>query len=135
MAKFCQDSAKALISTWTYQFSAAQTLHAAAAGILLFASFLEANIRTSSLSTSGRLEVLATYTGSFRSHLHLPSVRNNGMVARELPLGPARWSCIYMVFAPYLTLSSVRNLHCTNITAIPLQFHLFIRLFRCRLSS
>jgi hypothetical protein len=35
------------------------------------------------------------------------SVRNNGIVARE-PLGPARWSCIYMVFAPYLTLSSIR---------------------------
>jgi hypothetical protein len=65
------------------------------------------------------------------------SVRNNGMVAlaRELPLGPARWSCIYMVFAPYLTLSYVRNTHCTHITAIPLQLHPFIRLFRYRLSS
>jgi hypothetical protein len=28
-----------------------------------------------------------------------------------------------MVFAPYLTLSSVRNTHCTHITAIPLQLH------------
>jgi len=40
-------------------------------------------------------------------------VRNNGMVARE-PLGPAKLSCIYMVFPPYLTLSSassVRNIH------------------------
>jgi hypothetical protein len=64
----------------------------------------------------------------------LSVVRNNGMVARELPLGPARWSCIYMVFAPYLTLLSIRNIHCTNITATPLQLHPFIRLFRYRLS-
>jgi hypothetical protein len=55
------------------------------------------------------------------------------MVARE-PLGPARWSCIYMVFALYLTLSYIRNIHYTHITAIPLQLHPFIRLFRCRLS-
>jgi hypothetical protein len=30
------------------------------------------------------------------------------MVARE-PLGPARLSCMYMVFAPYLTLSLVHT--------------------------
>jgi hypothetical protein len=38
-------------------------------------------------------------------------VKYNGMVARELQLGPARLSCIYMVFAPYLTLSSVHTIH------------------------
>jgi hypothetical protein len=40
-------------------------------------------------------------------------VRNNGMVARE-PLEPARLSYIYVVFPPYLTLSSpssARNIH------------------------
>jgi len=52
-----------------------------------------------------------------------------------LPLGPARWSYIYMVFAPYLTLLSVRNIHYIHITVIPLQLHPFIRLFRCRSSS
>ena len=59
----------------------------------------------------------------------IPGVRNNGM-ARE-PLGPARWSCIYIVFAPYLTLSFICIIHCTHITAIPLQLHPFIQLFRC----
>jgi hypothetical protein len=62
-------------------------------------------------------------------------VRNNGMVARELPLGPARLPCIYMVFAPYLTSLSVRNSYYTHITAIPLQLHSFIPTSRCRLSS
>jgi hypothetical protein len=64
-----------------------------------------------------------------------PVVRNNGMVARQLPLGPARLSCIYMVCAPYLTSWSVQNSYGTHITAIPLQFHPFIQSFRCRLSS
>ena len=62
-------------------------------------------------------------------------VTNNGMVARELPLGPAGLPCIYMVFAPYLTSSSVRNSYYTHITAMPLQLHSFIPTFRCRLSS
>jgi hypothetical protein len=42
-----------------------------------------------------------------RKLLLVTCVRNNGMVARELPLGPARLSCIYVVFAPYLTLPSI----------------------------
>jgi hypothetical protein len=43
-------------------------------------------------------------------------VKYNGMVARELQLGPARLSCIYMVFAPYLTLSSVHTVHTVHIS-------------------
>jgi hypothetical protein len=39
-----------------------------------------------------------------------------------------------MVFAPYVTSSSVRNTHYTHITAIPLQLHPFVQSFRCPLS-
>ena len=49
-----------------------------------------------------------------------PFVRNNDMVARE-PLGPARLSCIYMVFSPYLTSLILYTIQYTSLEHLTLR--------------
>jgi hypothetical protein len=54
------------------------------------------------------------------------SVRNNSIMVACKPLGPARLSCIYMVFPPYLTLLSALSI--PNIHTL---LHPYITIFIC----